>query len=111
MGKLEIEIKTMRFKYDLMNKTYQENIKLTNKTIQEKIESIILAEDHLMMAWDKEEELIKELEDTKLKLKAVEKTLSEQKPIVDKMQRTIQYFKDKYPGLEKQMATLQKNIK
>ena len=105
---LELELKTLQFKYDLLKKTQEGSLRLLGKSLISKIDQIILAEKSLMKCWGKEKELLQELKETLLELQVWKKHAHKQKPNEDRMRKTIQHFIERNDELEEKLSQASK---
>ena len=108
MNDLELELKTLQFKYDLLKKTQEGSLRLLGESLVSKIDQLILAKKSLMECWGKEKELLQELKETLLELQMWKKHAHKQKPNEDRMRKTIQYFIRRNDALEEELAKVSK---
>ena len=111
MKDLELELKTLQFKYDLLKKTQEGSLGLLGESLVSKIDQLILTEEHLSEGWKREEKLVQdlketlqELKETLLELQMWKKHAHKQKPNEDRMRKTIQYFIRRNDALEEELA-------
>ena len=108
MKDLELELKTLQFKYDLLKKTQEGSLRLLGESLVSKIDQLILTEEHLSEGWEREEKLVKDLKETLLELQMWKKHAHKQKPNEDRMRKTIQYFIRRNDALEEELSQASK---
>ena len=101
---LELELKTLQFKYDLLLKTQEENFISLKESLEEKTAQIIIAEDSLRECWTKEKDLLQELKEALLELKIWKKHAHKQKPNEDKMMEMVKFYRELSEELEKKLS-------
>ena len=77
---LELELKTLQFKYDLLKKTHEGSLRLLAKSLVSKIDQLILAKKSLIKGWKKEEKLLLELKEALIELRVWKKKAYKQEP-------------------------------
>ena len=108
MKDLELELKTLQFKYDLLKKTQEGSLRLLGESLVSKIDQLILTEEHLSDGWKREEKLLQEFKETLLELQMWKKHAHKLKPNEDRMRKTIQYFIRRNDELEEKLSKLSK---